>query len=620
MLVFLSHSTTTEYTRRLVRQRAQEWNVECHIYEGGLLNPDFLASLEKTKRERGNERKVTTTIDDDDVATTDNNRRHEDEKREEGSPPQRQRQQHQQQRRNGDDDDDDDDDYDDDHCKEFIKGVIYGCKRPLTKDIVDDTTDDDDEDDNDGATATAAQQRRLPPRSRRLRRQRPGALNKWTKYLRLADKGYMKHAGFIASDPDFVNDQEAGKKERSPPPGKSLLGGVSTRASTRRKREEEEEEKEAAIKKKKEKGEEDGKKKEEEGEEEENGKVEVEKGGQPVRGGEEREKGEEKEEEEEEEEEEANMRLEKKAERSQEEEEAVAPEEGEEGGVVDIKGRATSSEEEKKARQRPENNDDGVITVDDVAEQRINQSIKREKTKSNSVVFPAGAILLVDDFEVIDERDSLVTSMLIGRNRRRQRGVGGDGRDAGRERNGGDGTGGGEQNKFRQHTLQTYRILSQLFSSVSNHFHLHVIAIAHSQNLSGSASGQLSHLARLVKNSIGTYTVFLSLASREKKNLLLNHVSGADYAAIRRLMQVASREGNNDQADEQNVQQHPAITFEFNPRTMNFREENTGPTDRDNAVTVPFSFLDHAYLSAVRAGQNSHHPLFSQLERRENRI
>ena len=601
MLIFLSHSTTTEYTRQLVRKRAQEWNVECHIYEGGLLNPDFLASLEKTKRERGNERKVTTTIDDDDIAADD----HHD-----GAEQQQQQQQQRQQRQQRQQQQQEEIDYDDDHCKEFIKGVIYGCKRPLTKDIIDDATDDDDDDDDNATTTTATtndggQQRRLPPRSRRLRRHRPGALNKWAKYLRLADKGYIKHAGFIASDPDFVNDQEAGKKERSPPPEKSLLGGVSTRASTRKKREEEDATTEKKKKKKK-KGE------EEEAEEQE---VEVEKG-QPGRG------------EEKEKEKEVDMRLEKKAEESREEEEEVVAPEGreEEERGVDIKEQAatTASVEEKKKRQRQD--DDGKITVDDVAERRISQSIKQEKTKSNSVIFPAGAILLVDDFEVIDERDSLVTSMLISRNRRRQRGVGGDARGAGNtvpQRSGGgdDGTAGGEQNKFRQHTLQTYRILSQLFSSVSNHFHLHVIAIAHSQNLSGSTSGQLSHLARLVKNSISTYTVFLSLASREKKNLLLNHVSGADYAAIRQLMQVASREGNNDQeADEQNVQQHPAITFEFNPRTMNFREENTAPTDdRDNAVTVPFSFLDHAYLTAVQAGQNSH-PLFSRLERRENRI
>ena len=287
-------------------------------------------------------------------------------------------------------------------------------------------------------------------------------------------------------------------------------------------------------------------------------------------------------------------------------------------GVSSIK-EGRSSEEEASLQHRRMN-------VDVATKNRINESIKRERAKPNSIVFPAGAILLVDDFEVIDERDTLLTAAASTRRRRQTQPRGGGGGGGGGDtRQSGD-----DQNEFRRHTLQTYRILSQLFSSISNHFHLHVIAIAHSQNLSGSASGQLSHLARLVKNSISTYTIFLSLANREKKNLLLNHISGADYAAVRQLMQVAAREGNNErEAEEQNDQRHPAITFDFNPRAMNFREENTAPAmdDRDNAVTVPLSFLDHAYLASTQRGQNyahhphhHHHPLFSQLERRENRI
>merc|ERR1712228_556611 len=97
MLIFLSHSTTTEYTRQLVRKRAQEWNVECHIYEGGLLNPDFLASLEKTKRERGNERKVTTTIDDDDIAADDHHDGAEQQQQQQQQQQRQRRQQRQQQ-------------------------------------------------------------------------------------------------------------------------------------------------------------------------------------------------------------------------------------------------------------------------------------------------------------------------------------------------------------------------------------------------------------------------------------------------------------------------------------------------------------------------------------------
>merc|ERR1739842_187898 len=77
MLVFLSHSTTTEYTRQLARKRAREWNVECHIYEGGLLNADFLQSLDKTKRERGNERSLNT------AATPGNNEDENDDENDE---------------------------------------------------------------------------------------------------------------------------------------------------------------------------------------------------------------------------------------------------------------------------------------------------------------------------------------------------------------------------------------------------------------------------------------------------------------------------------------------------------------------------------------------------------
>ena len=87
---------------------------------------------------------------------------------------------------------------------------------------------------------------------------------------------------------------------------------------------------------------------------------------------------------------------------------------------------------------------------------------------------------------------------------------------------------------------------------------------------------------------------------------------------IKELMTIASRTNEDDGDNEQNIQPHSALTFQFHERTsINFREENI--TDTDTAP-FSFSFLEHSYSNDLSRGCQRQRQLFTRLERRESRL
>ena len=271
-------------------------------------------------------------------------------------------------------------------------------------------------------------------------------------------------------------------------------------------------------------------------------------------------------------------------------------------------------EEKEEEEEQPPEEEPIKEGLADAAKQRITEAKESERRLNNfdpdqpdNVIFPSSSVFVIDDFQIVAEEAE-------------QQPFSGAGKKKSNENNQKNEGAFSTASRFKQETLATFRVLAQLFSSLSNHFFLHCIAIAHSQNLSGTTGSHLGQLGRLVRNSVRSYTIFLGLSNREKRSLLLNHVSGGDFDLMKDVILAASKQRNeNDDDDEDgdnnggnegekdigNVQTHPALTFEFpNPtnaaatRFINFREENS---------FGPFSFLSHSFLdnSAKRRNNNN---------------
>ena len=398
LLVFLSHSQTTEHNRRLILKRAQEWKIQSYIYEGGLLNPDFLASLELTKQERGQEEnsQQLNAMAENDLKNNDNNNNNDnndddnneitgltltsipanvsvDNDNESASDE------------GGEGEKGEDEELgDDDHCKRFIKKIIHGCERTNNRAAKSAVIGGSDEDIEGSGEEELPYQRH--PRRRKWKANL-ASLNRWSKYFQLKDKPYVKHAGFIASDPRFAKlngenrTRRMGKVTTTVP---RMLGGVLTRAAAKKKEEEEEQNQRKR------------KESDDESEDVPDGAT------GPKR---------------------RRENVATTPDRNDQEEEKEG-EEKEKTNATSIKAASQSSERIKEGRldgsSSTKKDDDpftaiaaaeDVSATADVAKQRIKQSLQNEPIKPDSVVFPSGTLFLVDDFQVKRKKKRLFSAL-----------------------------------------------------------------------------------------------------------------------------------------------------------------------------------------------------------------
>ena len=129
-----------------------------------------------------------------------------------------------------------------------------------------------------------------------------------------------------------------------------------------------------------------------------------------------------------------------------------------------------------------------------------------------------------------------------------------------------------------------------------------MVAIGHTQSTASSSSSSIGHLSRLIKNSVKSYTLFLSAQSREKRNLLSNQLSGDAYISVKKILEATSRT-NLVEAERLNANnlsssidlQHAGISFCLNSFStpINFREENRRYNELETNIShaKPFSFL-----------------------------
>ena len=172
------------------------------------------------------------------------------------------------------------------------------------------------------------------------------------------------------------------------------------------------------------------------------------------------------------------------------------------------------------------------------------------------------------------------------------------------------------------HSPYSFSFLSlSFFKSLAQ---LHVVAVGHTWNISGSSSGSFGQFSRLIKNNVKVITLF-DTTSREKRALLTANASGVDYEIVKETIHTALDDGFRsvglDNLGEKPVgahrpfedYNHPAVTFQF-PSTSSFRSRFLNFRETNKAEDPPLlSILVHKYFNREAAPEVD--PSFSRLDK-----
>ena len=478
MLVYCSHSKVTDELQKRVREAAKVWNIPCYIYPGGLLNKDFQKSLNKTKiirsRDTTSESEARPTEGDDGDHNVD---RLKSRRSETGEPYMDDHVEGRKYRFKPDNDDDDDDDDDnddenterlssDDHCRRFIRDIIRAKKGPGTeawneyalegsrgaKRKWESNFNSGDIDASRNPDRTIDKSVAKNTKKGRFYR---SSMNKLTDFLLLKDKG-IKHSHFVASEPELAKSLSDERQTASDVYGGRVLTRSASAASAAARTNTmavDLSDSDSQEKRKKRKGNKDR----------QNSTV--------TEGEKSREEKIDKMMDEKKEKEQAERRVTERSVRTSDEKKRKEEKRNGEGSSGSIRDSELGEEGSTPAERGIKEVEVGAVSPDhpigaegdvdhasraesmrETVKKRIEKSVANEEqitslTELDQIVFLPRTLIIVDDFQLFDEHDIELEN---------------DNDEKGKTR--------APSLESRRRALETFRLLSHLFSSLSNHF------------------------------------------------------------------------------------------------------------------------------------------------------